>query len=189
MFNLLVAVCWLVFLVYWFVSAMGAKKNLPRKSIGKGIFIRIAVLFILIALAQIPALRNVYVAAFTSNLLANPLVGTIGVILCAAGVAFAIWARRNIGRNWGMPMSIKENPELVTAGPYAFVRHPIYTGVLAAIFGSALVSGAGWLLAFLGGCIYFIYSAKTEEKLMARQFPDTYPAYKKRTKMLIPFIW
>ena len=85
-----------------------------------------------------------------------------------------------------MPMSTKENPELVTTGPYAFVRHPIYTGILLAMLGTAIGENVSWLLPLLlfGG--YFIYSARREEELMLRQFPEQYPAYMRRTNMLVP---
>jgi protein-S-isoprenylcysteine O-methyltransferase Ste14 len=87
-----------------------------------------------------------------------------------------------------MPRAIKENPELVTSGPYRYVRHPIYTGVLLALLGSTLVAGPWWLIVFVIACIYFFYSAKQEEKRMLAAFPDTYPAYMQRTKMLVPFV-
>ncbi len=88
-----------------------------------------------------------------------------------------------------MPMSVQENAELATTGPYAYIRNPIYSGMLLAMLGSMLVAGLSWLIPFIFFAIYFIYSAKAEEKLMLAQFPDTYPAYKKRTKMLIPFVY
>ncbi len=88
-----------------------------------------------------------------------------------------------------MPQSVKENPELVTSGPYAYIRHPIYTGVLVAMIGTALVTSMLWLLIFVVTGGYFIYSALEEEKLMLKTFPDSYPAYKARSKMLIPFIF
>jgi protein-S-isoprenylcysteine O-methyltransferase Ste14 len=116
------------------------------------------------------------------------LMGTIGVILTALGVSIAIWARMHLASNWGMPMSIKENPDLVTTGPYAYVRHPIYTGVLLAILGSAFVAGLIWSVVLLVGAMYFIYAATQEEKLMLNEFPEKYPTYEARTKMLIPFI-
>ena len=105
------------------------------------------------------------------------------------GITLAIWARRHLGRNWGMPMSLKEEPELVTSGPYKYIRNPIYSGMLLALLGTGLVLGLPWLVAFVACSIYFIYSSKVEEKIMAEQFPQTYPEYKKRTKMLIPFVW
>lgn len=88
-----------------------------------------------------------------------------------------------------MPMAVKEAPELVTTGPYATVRHPIYTGVILAILGSTLTGGWWWLVIFVISTAYFIYAAMREEKEMAKTFPDTYPAYKARTKMLIPYVF
>ena len=86
-------------------------------------------------------------------------------------------------------MSLKEGHELVTTGPYRLVRHPIYTGILTAVLGSTLVAGGFWLVLFLVAASFFVYSAKTEERLMMQQFPETYPDYKKRTHALIPFVW
>jgi protein-S-isoprenylcysteine O-methyltransferase Ste14 len=88
-----------------------------------------------------------------------------------------------------MPMSLREGHELVTSGPYAFVRHPIYTGLMLAVVGSALTESLTWLLVFPLYFAYFIISARTEEKMMLAQFPGTYPAYRRRTKMLIPFLF
>src|SRR5581483_3046867 len=111
-----------------------------------------------------------------------------GLILMMLGFAFAIWARIHLGRNWGMPMSRKQEPELVTSGPYALVRHPIYSGILLAVLGTALAEGLFLSIFFIFLFIYFLYSAKKEEKIMTELFPGQYPAYKRRTTMLIPFI-
>ena len=73
----------------------------------------------------------------------------LGVALCALGVGLAIYARFYLGSNWGLPMSRKANPELITSGPYAFVRHPIYSGLLLAMIGSALAESVTWALEFL----------------------------------------
>jgi protein-S-isoprenylcysteine O-methyltransferase Ste14 len=111
----------------------------------------------------------------------------VGAALCAAGCAFAIWARFSLGRSWGMPMTRHSAPELVTAGPYRFVRHPIYTGILFMLVGTSLLHPVAAIpsAAFIA---YFVYSARREEIDMERQFPDAYPAYKRRSKMLIPFL-
>ena len=85
-------------------------------------------------------------------------------------------------------MTQKDEPELVTSGPYRLVRHPIYAGILIAGVGTAVALGWLWLTAFGLGGIYFIYSATVEERYLAEQFPDSYPAYKRSTKMLVPFI-
>lgn len=113
----------------------------------------------------------------------------VGVWLCVAGIGFAVWARVYLGRNWGMPMSLRQGHELVTSGPYAYVRHPIYTGLMLAMIGSAVTEGLLWLLLFAFYFAYFLVGARTEEKMMVAQFPDAYPAYRRRTKMLIPFVF
>ena len=117
------------------------------------------------------------------------VLGGIGVAACLAGFAFAVWARIELGRNWGMPMSLKEGHELVTAGPYAYVRHPIYGGILLAVLGSALAESPAWLVLLAIFSVYFLYSAKTEEGLMRTLFPGQYPDYVRKTKMLIPFVF
>jgi protein-S-isoprenylcysteine O-methyltransferase Ste14 len=113
----------------------------------------------------------------------------IGLACFAFGLAFAVWARVYIGRNWGTPMSQKKDPELVTSGPYRWVRHPIYSGIILAMIGTAVGLSPVWLLlvAIVGG--YFVYSATQEERYMTQQFPDTYPAYRRSSKMLIPFLF
>jgi protein-S-isoprenylcysteine O-methyltransferase Ste14 len=104
-------------------------------------------------------------------------------------LCFAVWARIHIGRNWGAPMTQKDEPELVTSGPYHLVRHPIYSGILVAGFGTATALSWVWLIAVLLAGLYFVYSATVEERFMTEQFPDAYPAYKRSTKMLVPFIF
>lgn len=86
-------------------------------------------------------------------------------------------------------MTMRENPELVTTGPYRLVRHPIYSGFILAFIGSYLVTSQSWMLLLVICVPYFIYSAVMEERLMDGQFPDQYADYKKRTKMLIPFLF
>ncbi len=185
--SLVIIFFWVIFIVYWVMSASGAKRTISTVGRGSDIWMRILILIPLVLIMELPVFNSI--RQFN---VASPLGSVLrygGVFFCAVGIGFAIWARRHIGRNWGMPRTLKENPELVTSGPYAYVRHPIYTGILLAIFGSALASNVLWLIPFLYFVIFFIYSARVEERLMAQQFPEIYPAYQKRTKMLIPFIY
>ncbi len=117
----------------------------------------------------------------------DPCLPGIGLVVFVLGLALAVWARIYLGWNWGMPMSEKVDPELVTTGPYRTIRHPIYSGIVLAMVGTAIAVRVYWPLAvvLLGG--YFIYSAFMEERRMA-QVSDTFPAYKQSTKMLIPFL-
>jgi protein-S-isoprenylcysteine O-methyltransferase Ste14 len=112
-----------------------------------------------------------------------------GVGLVLIGFGFALWARVHLGRNWGTPMSLRQGHELVTSGPYTYVRHPIYSGIMLATIGSALAVGLVWLAPFVLSLVYFLVSARTEETMMRAQFPDAYPIYRRRTKMLIPFVF
>ena len=75
-------------------------------------------------------------------------------------------------------MTQKDEPELVTSGPYRLVRHPIYSGILVAGVGTALAISWLWLVAFGLAGAYFIYGATVEERYLTEQFPDAYPAYK-----------
>jgi len=188
-FARLIAALWLVFIVYWIVSAIRAKRRIRRSSGLLGRWFRLAIIIGAFRLQHLPFFQKLSRDLHLGVASSNPAIGIFGVILCAAGIAFAIWARRHLGRNWGMPMSLQEGHELVTTGPYTRVRHPIYTGILLAMFGSALAVGAAWFLPFIVACAYFVYSAKTEEKIMIEQFPNEYPSYQARTKMLVPFVW
>ena len=113
----------------------------------------------------------------------------IGLALFVIGLALAIWARLYLGKNWGMPMSEKVDPELVTTGPYRLIRHPIYAGIILAMIGTAIAVSLYWLAAVVVIGSYFTYSAFVEERIMARTFPDSYPAYKRSSKRLIPFVF
>ena len=86
-------------------------------------------------------------------------------------------------------MTQKKEPELVTSGPYRLVRHPIYTGIIAAGIGTILALSWRWLPVFALAGVYFIYAATVEERYLTEQFPDRYPPYKRSTKMLVPFVF
>jgi protein-S-isoprenylcysteine O-methyltransferase Ste14 len=121
----------------------------------------------------------------------TPLLGAIGIALDLVGVAFAIWARLVLGRNWsGLVMRVKEGHELVQSGPYAIVRHPIYAGLLLAIVGTALTLGT--VASYIGlaaGAAALIIRVHFEEELMNQEFRKTHEAYRRRTKKLVPFVW
>jgi len=76
----------------------------------------------------------------------------------------------------------------VTSGPYRLVRHPIYSGILLAGVGTAVALRWSWIVAPVLAGIYFVYAATVEERYLTQQFPDDYPAYRRSTKMLVPFI-
>jgi len=180
--GLVLTLCWLAFWIFWLAAATGAKASRGRTELRRFAGARVALLIVIVFLA-----RGLGFHAHPGSV--NPVLAGAGVALFAAGLAIAIWARLYIGRNWGMPMTRRQEPELVTTGPYRKVRHPIYTGIILALIGTALATTWYALIAVivLGG--YFIYSATQEEAFLAREFPDAYPAYKHSTKMLIPFVF
>jgi len=94
-----------------------------------------------------------------------------------------------MGRNWDAPMTQKDEPELVTSGPYHLVHHPIYSGILVASVGTGVAMSWLWLTAVALAGVYFVYSATVEEHYLTEQFPDTYPLYKCSATMLVPFIF
>jgi protein-S-isoprenylcysteine O-methyltransferase Ste14 len=183
---------WAAFVLCWLVLAQFNKKARRATSRRTAWALRVAVLVgVLIVLTpRRPAVRHFLISGSRALPLHVGVAGQwLGVGFCVAGFGFAVWARAHIGRNWGMPMSLRQDHELVTSGPYAYVRHPIYTGLILAMIGSALAVGLLWLLLFALYFAYFIISARIEEKMMLAQFPDAYPAYRRRTKMLIPFVF
>ena len=186
--NRLIAAFWLIFIVYWAAMAVGAKKNIGARFWSREVGLRVGAIVLVLLALRLPVFRQALRNALAYAPSSSALMGAVGVVLCALGIGLAIWARAYLGRNWGMPMSRKENPELVTTGPYAYVRHPIYTGMLIAMLGSAIGESPFWSLPLVLFGIYFVYSARREEKLMMVQFPEQYRAYMKRTKMLVPFI-
>jgi protein-S-isoprenylcysteine O-methyltransferase Ste14 len=177
-----ILVLWVGFWVYWFVAASSGIKA-GRTRWGRFVGVRAVVVLLALLLIRTRAFKG------GQTITKDPWLQAIGLVVFLAGLALAIWARRYLGRNWGMPMTEKVDPELVTTGPYRRVRHPIYSGIILAMVGTAIAVSWYWLLAVIVLGAYFVYSAVMEERYMAGHFPDTYPAYKRSTKMLVPFVF
>ncbi len=113
-----------------------------------------------------------------------------GIALTAAGIAFAIWARLTLGGNWSGTVTLKEGHTLVQRGPYRWVRHPIYTGLLLASVGTAVVSGSlHSMVALLVILFGFWLKIATEESLMVQTFGAEYVEYMRRVKALAPYLF
>lgn len=177
---LIILVGWAVFWVGWLLAATGTKRGQSNWSRYAGI----RLVLILIVGALIRGGHGV-----DSAVLKGPWPKGVGLALFLLGLGLAVWARFFIGRNWGTPMSRKEDPELITSGPYRFVRHPIYSGIILAMIGTGVAISLYWLIIGAVSGAYFIVSAKAEERYMTERFPDAYPEYKRSSKMLIPFIF
>ncbi|MHB2028647.1 MAG: methyltransferase family protein [Acidimicrobiales bacterium] len=178
--ELIFEIGWGAFWIYWLVAAISMKRaRVPRS---RAVRIRALIVVVVILLSRAGTFRE---GGLNSQLWRAGL----GLFLFALGLGFAIWARLHIGRNWGTPMSQKVDPELVTSGPYRFVRHPIYSGILLAGIATAVALSWLWLVAVALTGVYFIYSATVEERYLSEEFPVAYGAYKRSTRMLVPGIF
>jgi protein-S-isoprenylcysteine O-methyltransferase Ste14 len=184
----LIIALWLVLIATWAVAATGAKRSIDTWAWRREIGLRLAVLVLVLVSLRFPSVRHALRGYAVNTVNSSLLLGVLGSVLCALGIGLALWARVHLGRNWGLPMTRREDPELVTGGPYALARHPIYGGIIIAILGSALAQSAFWLVPLVLFGAYFSYSARREERLMTEQFPAEYPAYRQRTKMFIPYV-
>lgn len=175
--ELAIGYAWLVFWIYWLVSASTSKESVPGGWRTRLTGVSAVGVFVIAGVLRGGSLA-----------VQSPVLAAIGALLFACGIALAVWARLHLGRNWGMPMTQRAEPELVTSGPYRFVRHPIYTGLLTAMLGTALVDNLLGLIVVAVLVAYFYYCGTVEERNLTATFPQAYPEYKSRTKMLIPFL-
>ena len=168
---------WLVFWIYWIVAASTSKESLKGGWRTRLTGVSAVGVFVIAGV-----LRGGSLAVH------SVILATVGALLFACGIALAVWARLHLGRNWGMPTTQRAEPELVTSGPYRFVRHPIYTGLLTAMLGTALVNNLLGLSVVAVLAAYFYYCGTIEERSLVATFPKAYPEYRSGTKMLIPFL-
>ena len=178
---------WIVFLIVWAAAAFATKRTERIQSfssrLGEGVIIWIG--------AALMIRPNWRIGFLTAPIVTESLaVGVAGLALTVAGLLFAIWARAHLGRNWSSRVTIKQNHELIRSGPYRFVRHPIYTGVCAALAGSVLGSDeVHALLGFVLIAAGLLHKAGIEETFMCEQFGEEYARYQGEVKSMIPFVW
>lgn len=183
--NWVIAGSWIFFLVYWLVSAARTKKILEQQSYGSTLAHRIPVGlgWWLLIFRRFPSPLNMQVVPHTNLSLA------IGTVVCLGGLFITIWARRTLAGNWSSNVTFKQEHELVRTGPYRFVRHPIYTGLLVMCIGTSIAAGP--LHCWLGTLVMaigFWIKLSQEERLLARHFPEEYPLYRKQVKALVPWV-
>jgi protein-S-isoprenylcysteine O-methyltransferase Ste14 len=178
--DIVIGVGWVAFWIYWLIVSAGVKAGRTRWTRFAGF--RVAIILVVLLLVRLRVIKG------HGTVTTDPWLQGIGLAIFVLGLALAVWARIYIGRNWGMPMSEKVDPELVTTGPYHVIRHPIYSGIILAMVGTTIAVSLYWLIAVVLVGAYFVYSAVMEERYMTERFPDTYPGYKHSSKMLIPFL-
>ena len=177
---------WMAWLLYWFLSAAGTKRTLRSESGGSRIshWLPLMVGIYLVCSPDFPA------GWMTRQILPDvPARYLCATLVVALGLAFTVWARVHLGRNWSGSVTQKQGHELVRSGPYAWVRHPIYTGLVFALLGSAIALGEprGFLgvLLVLGA---WVRKLRIEEGFMRELFPAQYERYAAEVPALVPFI-
>ncbi len=182
----IISACWGVFFIVWVVGALFTKRAVYRESSAQRLRYVILILigwYLLFRGYGLPSpFSDRVIPAFNATLV-------LGAVLCVCGLTFCLWARAVLGRNWSGTVTLKENHELIVRGPYRLVRHPIYTGLLTMILGTAIQQGrVAGLLGLILVFISFLIKLSHEEEVMLKQFPEQYPAYAARVRRLIPFI-
>ena len=184
-FNLLavvsLAVCWGAFLLAWLAGAIYYEPRAPeertRTWFGSGMIGWIIVFVVAIAVprADWPALA-----------VHTPWIRILGLAILLAATALTLWARLALGTMWSAAPTVKQEHKLRTSGPYGIIRHPIYTGMLGMMLGSALLVGGRWIVPFPVFLVLFQIKIRVEERLMLAEFPDDYPRYRRRVPQLVP---
>ena len=186
-YSLIIPGLWGLWLVYWVVASFGAKPTQRAESRTS----RLSHLLPLLAGGMLIGLPHIFGGLLDARLVppAQPWLVAASVLV-AFGLGFASLARASLGGNWSGVVDIKAGHELVRSGPYAYVRHPIYSGLLLALLGTALSIGTERALlgmALLG--FAFVRRAAIEDRLMAEQFGDTYERYRAEVPAMVPFVY
>jgi protein-S-isoprenylcysteine O-methyltransferase len=182
----IITTCWGLFFLVWIVAAIFTKRTVYRESGAERL--RYVVLIVIgwyfvFRGGRLPHPFNVVLIPNYDPIL------IAAAILCLGGVSLCLWARAVLGRNWSGTVTVKEDHELIERGPYRFVRHPIYTGILAMLTATAMQQG--YIAGIIGLILVFVsfwIKLSSEEELMCKQFPEQYAAYRQRVKRIIPFI-
>jgi protein-S-isoprenylcysteine O-methyltransferase Ste14 len=180
------AVLWLAWFAYWMVAARNVKVTRRREGLEtfllNRVFVVIGALLLVVPRQPLHWLDARFVPPTMT-------VYWLGFVIVAAGLGFAVWARLHLGRNWSATVTIKQDHELIRTGPYGVVRHPIYTGLLLALLGSAIAIGE-WrgLMAFASFTIGLLVKIKAEERFMRETFGQQYARYRAEVPALIPFV-
>ncbi len=185
-YSFLIPALWIAWALYWALSAAKAKDSVRNETLPTRASHAIP-LIVAVLLLMPPTLPGEFLTA--RMLPAGPATFWIGAVVLLAGLVFMVWARIFLGRNWSATVTIKRDHELVRRGPYRIVRHPIYTGALIAVTGTAIARGE-WrgLLAVLIVFAALWRKLRIEERWLGETFGEDYARYRTEVAALIPFL-
>jgi protein-S-isoprenylcysteine O-methyltransferase Ste14 len=180
---------WLVFTAYWAAAAVRGGKSVQRRESIGSLIVHFGPLLLAVHLTAIPRLWGHFLDGyFVPGPWRAPMFAA-GVAITVAGLMLAFWARAHLGGNWSGAVTLKEGHELIRSGPYGWVRHPIYTGVLAMLLGGTVAYGQ-WRgifgLAIVVPALW--WKARLEERWLGEMFGNAYERYRAEVAMLVPFV-
>lgn len=177
---------WILFLLYWQIKAANTKTTQRLEPAASRL---LRVFIFLIAIAMLSTTRIPLPWLYFQLWPFGVWPFWLGAAVTIAGLLFAVWARAHLGRNWSRSVTIKEDHELITSGPYAVVRHPIYTGILAGFLGTAIaISQVRGFVVFVLIFLVLWIKLRMEEVWMRSQFGETYLTYAHQTAALVPYL-
>jgi protein-S-isoprenylcysteine O-methyltransferase Ste14 len=181
--SMVVSACWAVFVVTWAIAALFVKRTVERSwSGGRLLLIGVGALVYWIA-------RNPERLGAQQLWTPTPSIEWLAATIVLFGLCVTLWARLTLGRNWSGSVTFKQDHELIERGPYRYVRHPIYTGLLMMALGTALLNARSSRFVVCGILLVGLWlKLRAEEQLLTRHFPEAYPRYRQRVRALIPFV-
>ena len=184
-YRQLIFAAWMIWLGVWAVSAMWVKRTARSEALHS----RLAYILPLVLGAWLIAIPRLPLGPLSLQLWpSGPARYLCALILVVLGLGFSLWARVHLGRNWSGTVTVKEQHQLIRSGPYAYVRHPIYTGLMIALAGSAVACGEARALIGLAIIVYsFVRKLRIEEVFMREMFPAQYEHYSSQVPALVPF--
>ncbi len=183
-FRLLVEFPWIVFVIYWIIGALKTRATRDKEPFTS----RSAVLLIEILGYLLVFSGSTGIGILATRFIPRTMTSAVlGVVFTWTGIGLAVWARFHLAEYWSARITIKEDHQLIRTGPYSHLRHPIYSGLILATIGTALVIDE-WRCV-LGVCLVMVgycFKASREETMLARQFGDAFREHQKHAGFLIP---
>ena len=179
-----IGACWGTVIVVWVVGAVYNARHSGRRTRDRS---GMAAYLAAIAICAVVVLLGYsYLHSLVFDLV---WARYLGLAVLVVSSVFSVWARLALGSMWSVSPEVGGDRRLRTGGPYGVTRHPIYTGLLGMLIGTALLAGGHELIALVAvGAVIFEVKIHQEERLMVATFPDEYPDYRRRVPQIVPLL-